>query len=72
MNTLKTTSSDTLSVLVEVNFDKTYLVRMMAGSPEGSLYHALYECLYEEDTPAEVLTAANERSSIQCSRSGAD
>jgi hypothetical protein len=50
-------SSDILSTLVEVDFDKAYVVRMMAESPDDSLFYAIYNCLYS-DSPPELTSAA--------------
>lgn len=41
-------SSDVLSALVEVNFDEIYIAHKMNESPDGSLYHVIYECLFAE------------------------
>lgn len=48
MSTCPATSSDILSTLVEVDFDKNYIIHMMERGLDGSLFHVLYDCLYAD------------------------
>lgn len=43
--------SNVLTALVEFNFERDYVAHKMAESPEGSLYHAVYKCLFAENAP---------------------
>lgn len=62
MSTHLATSSDILSTLVEVDFDKDYIIRMMMQGRDGSLFHVIYDCLYAD--------CSREESSVSSSASG--
>ncbi len=47
-------SSDILTALVEVNFDRAYVAHKMALSPAGSVYHVIYDCLFADCAPENV------------------
>ena len=53
MSTHLATSSDIFSTLVEVDFDKDYIIHMMMQGLDGSLFHVIYDCLYADYSPEE-------------------
>lgn len=57
MSTQLATSSDIFSTLVEVDFDKDYVIRMMIQELDSSLFHVIYDCLYADYSTEESSSA---------------